>query len=332
MRIILCSVALLFFAGACRKSDETSACGASSAERLIACVDSERYHQDLERITGARPPGSPHWQEVQDLCATRLSELGYTVERHTYATGVNVIGTRPGSDLATERVMLSAHYDSTLNCSGADDNASGVAGALEAARVLAKGRYRRTVVIGCWDQEERGPGGSTVGSLAYVARAKERDESYAASFVFEMIGYKSSEPGSQQLPLALSTYFPEPMAKIAQNENRGDFIILIGDPLSHQAIDRFEAHARTLGLETAAFKLNAAHMEDPLLRALRRSDHAPFWASGYPGIMLGDTANYRNPHYHCENGEDAVVDLDDEFAAQTIGATLGAAVDMLELQ
>lgn len=189
MRIIACGIALLVLAGACRKGDEspgagdeTNKCDPSSAKSLSACVDSERYHQDLEDITGARPSGSAHWQEVQDLCATRLSELGFTVERHAYATGVNVMGTLTGSDLASERVMISAHYDSIVGCASADDNASGVAGALEAARVLSKRRYRRTLVIGCWDQEERGPGGSTVGSLAYVARSKERNESYAASF------------------------------------------------------------------------------------------------------------------------------------------------------
>ena len=32
----------------------------------------------------------------------------------------------------------------------------------------------------------------------------------------------------------------------------------------------------------------------------RRSDHASFWDAGYPAVMLTDTANFRNPHYHRE--------------------------------
>ncbi|MEK7756394.1 MAG: M28 family peptidase, partial [Planctomycetota bacterium] len=30
----------------------------------------------------------------------------------------------------------------------------------------------------------------------------------------------------------------------------------------------------------------------------RRSDHAAFWHYGYPAVMLTDTADFRNPHYH----------------------------------
>ena len=30
----------------------------------------------------------------------------------------------------------------------------------------------------------------------------------------------------------------------------------------------------------------------------RRSDHSPFWDTGYQAIMLTDTSEFRNPHYH----------------------------------
>jgi len=35
-----------------------------------------------------------------------------------------------------------------------------------------------------------------------------------------------------------------------------------------------------------------------LLPDTRRSDHTPFWEAGFPAVMLTDTANFRNPHYH----------------------------------
>jgi aminopeptidase YwaD len=35
-----------------------------------------------------------------------------------------------------------------------------------------------------------------------------------------------------------------------------------------------------------------------LLPDTRRSDHASFWDLGYPAIMVTDSANLRNPHYH----------------------------------
>ncbi len=54
----------------------------------------EKYAADVTFIAGERTPGSAHWQEVQDLCAERLDDLGYEVERHAYGTGVNVIGVK----------------------------------------------------------------------------------------------------------------------------------------------------------------------------------------------------------------------------------------------
>ena len=43
----------------------------------------------------------------------------------------------------------------------------------------------------------------------------------------------------------------------------------------------------------------------------RRSDHASFWDAGYPAVVLTDTANFRNPHYHRES--DTVATLNLEF-------------------
>ena len=31
---------------------------------------------------------------------------------------------------------------------------------------------------------------------------------------------------------------------------------------------------------------------------IHRSDHWAFWEMGFPAMMLTDTANFRNPHYH----------------------------------
>ena len=42
----------------------------------------------------------------------------------------------------------------------------------------------------------------------------------------------------------------------------------------------------------------------------RRSDHAAFWHHGYPAIMLTDTANFRNPHYHRSTDTLETLDLD----------------------
>lgn len=300
-------------------------CGSSSPKpdapmSPIAAVDSQRFLEDLTTITGNRPPGSPHWQAVQDLCAERFAALGYTVERHQYATGVNVIGVRTGTRLPAERVVVSAHYDSVNACAGADDNGSGVAGTLEAARVLSLQPHARTLVVACWDQEEAG----LIGSRAYVQRARLNGESIVASFVFEMIGYRSREPNSQQTDPGLDTVYPAQTAQIAANQYRGDFILVIHDEAAATAVADFEAVATDIGLPTVILPVPENLKRSPMASGLRRSDHAPFWDANYPAVQLTDTADFRNPHYHCAGGPDELVDIDVEFATLIIKATVGA--------
>jgi hypothetical protein len=79
----------------------------------------------------------------------------------------SVVGEIPGTDLADEIVIIGGHYDSWHGGTGAVDNASGCAVALEAARILkAIGvQPRRTIRVAFWSYEE----GGLNGSREYVA-------------------------------------------------------------------------------------------------------------------------------------------------------------------
>lgn len=288
-------------------------------------VDRDLYKADLTAIAGPRSPGIAHWQEVQDLCADRFAELGFEVERQTYATGVNVIGVRTGTKLPAERVVVSAHYDSVPSCDGADDNGSGVAGTLEVARVLSQKTHDRTLVVACWDEEERG----LIGSSAYVARAKAAGDSIVLALVFEMIGYRSTAPMSQKSDPQLEAIFPEAGDQIKANEYRGDFALVVNDETASAAVTDMQAVAADVGLPIVNLSLLA-----PLKTALdplRRSDHAPFWDADYPALFITDTADYRNTHYHCLNGtSDALADIDWEFAVANVKVVVGAAAAALD--
>jgi len=74
----------------------------------------------------------------------------------------NVVGEIPGTDLADEIVIVGGHYDSWHGGTGAVDNASGSAVALEALRILkAIGvQPRRTIRVAFWTYEEGGLNGS----------------------------------------------------------------------------------------------------------------------------------------------------------------------------
>jgi hypothetical protein len=53
----------------------------------------------------------------------------------------------------------------------------------------------------------------------------------------------------------------------------------------------------------------------------RRSDHASFWDQGIPAIMLTDTTNFRNPHYHLPS--DTLETLNLDFATAVCRAVAG---------
>ncbi|MDE3220511.1 MAG: M28 family peptidase, partial [Nitrospirota bacterium] len=58
----------------------------------------------------------------------------------------------------------------------------------------------------------------------------------------------------------------------------------------------------------------------------RRSDHASFWDAGYPAVMLTDTANFRNPHYHRET--DTVDTLNLEFLSNVAATVTATAIQI----
>ena len=303
-------------------------CGTDSPEALMGCVERARYVTDITALEGPRDPGSEGWQAAQDLCEARFTEQGYTIERHDYGIGINIIGVLPGDDLADERVLVSAHYDGIADCPDADDNASGVAGILETSRVLATGSYRRTLVVACWDQEELG----LIGSRAYAARADEDGENILVHFVYEMIGYYSDVPDSQTIPSGLDMLFPAETAALEANENRGDFLAAIGDDLARTSLQAMAYYGSGVDLSVVVLEVPSILKNSPLLLDLQRSDHAGFWRVDIPAMMLTDTSEFRNARYHCGDGDDTVDSLDHDFATKIVQATVGAAAAALELR
>jgi Zn-dependent M28 family amino/carboxypeptidase len=292
----------------------------------VGRVSRERYLADLNFMSQKpRPPLSAHWLAVQDRAADELAKAGYEVARQRYATGVNVLATKRGLQSPDELVMVGAHYDGIPACTAADDNASGAAGALETARALSSGRFARTLVVALWDEEERG----FLGSDAHAALVAERGERVSVAFVYEMIGYRNRAPGSQDIPLGFDLLFPEAIGAVRAAQYRGDFLLVASDDLARASAGCLAEHAASVGLPTATVELSSLRKRAEVFRQLHRSDHVSFWARDYPAMMLTDTADFRNKHYHCGTGPDAPGDLDADFATAIIKATVGAAADAL---
>lgn len=293
---------------------------AASADAMADCVDATRYADDLGFVADIRTPGTTHWQAVQDLCADRFAEYGLEVELQSYASGVNVIGRKVGATTPEQIVLVGAHYDHIEDCHGADDNASGIAGLLEMARVMSAGTFDRTVMFACWDEEELG----LVGSEAFAATATTQGLQLSVVFNFDMIGSKMTEPDTQTVPTGFDAVFPTEYAELEARQFAGDFVAMIGDFEAHDHLLALQTQGERIGLQTALLELPESTETSDLFADLRRSDHASFWDTGVPAIFLTDTGEFRNPHYHCTMGPDEVADVDVPFAVDVTRITTGA--------
>lgn len=201
-----------------------------------------------------------------------------------------------GASTPEEIVIVGGHYDSVIGCPGANDNASGTAGVLALARSLAKATPARTLRFVAFVNEEP-PHFQTddMGSRRYARRCRERKENVAAMLSLETIGYYSDEDGSQKYPPPLGLFYP----------SRGNFIAFVGNLGSRALVRRCIRVFR----DRASFPSEGAALPS-FLPGVGWSDHESFWAHGYPGVMITDTAPFRYPHYHLAGDTPEKIDYD----------------------
>jgi hypothetical protein len=159
---------------------------------------------------------------------------------------------------------------------GRGDRSQRSAGTLERAGATIEGSLRDD--------------GLTVTRLPYssdgvtVAKAcRGRGDDIVAMLSLETLGYFRDEAGSQKYPPIVSWFYPD----------RGDFIAFVGN-LGSRGVVR-EAVATFRG--AARFPSEGAALPS-FVTGVGWSDQWSFWQVGYPGVMVTDTAPFRNPHYH----------------------------------
>ena len=193
-------------------------------------------------------------------------------------------------------IVIGAHYDTVPGSPGADDNATGVAVLLELAREIASGLLKYPVQLVAFDMEEYG----YLGSSHHAAKYKQQQESIRLMISLEMLGYCNHNPNSQSYPAGLKYFYP----------NTGNFIALIGTLRTVPDLINLSGKIRKSGQPCEWLPVPNRGLIVP---DTRRSDHVPFWDNGYRAIMVTDTANMRNPHYH--RGSDRIETLDLDFLA-----------------
>ncbi|MBS2020401.1 MAG: M20/M25/M40 family metallo-hydrolase [Deltaproteobacteria bacterium] len=253
---------------------------------------------DVMALVGAGEPRSQRSPRTLDRAASlvteALTEAGHTVTRLPYesegVTVVNLEAKLEGTSRPDEIVVIGAHYDTAATgaaeAPGADDNASGVAVMLALARAMRPGEARnaRTVRFVAFVNEEPpwfwNPG---MGSLVYAKACKARGDRIVAMLSLETLGYYREEPGSQKYPPVVGWFFPD----------RGDFVAFVGNVASRGLVRTSVATFRG----AVAFPSEGAALPG-FVTGVGWSDQWSFWEVGYPGVMVTDTAPFRNPNYH----------------------------------
>ncbi len=219
---------------------------------------------------------------------TQLASSGYEVRDHSFAgrgsPAPNLEATLAGTSLASEIIVIGAHYDSYQGTPGADDNASGCAAVLALAKRFANTPQPRTIRFVLFPNEEP-PLFQTpeMGSLIYAKACRAANDNIIAMLSLETIGYYRDEPGSQKYPPLIGGLFP----------SEGNFIAFVSDVSSRGLLKRVVATFR----EHAAFPSEGAALPNGV-PGVGWSDHWAFWQVGYPALMVTDTAPFRNPNYH----------------------------------
>jgi hypothetical protein len=252
-------------------------------------------------------PNARAFEFVQETLKGWYPESSITVSDYTIQddqgqeqTWKNLTLTLPGATLPGEIVILSAHLDSITGSDpnrlapGAEDNASGAAALLEAARLFKERSFQRTIQLVWFTGEEEG----LLGSRAFVADLADPTK-ITADVNLDMFGYDSDSDRCFELHVG----------ELPQSDRIGQCFI--------RSLKVYD-----LGLQRYDYLTN---------QAIRASDHASFWdanigaievvedviAQGQPG---GCPASDKSPNYHTP--QDTLDKLNPESGIMLVRAAL----------
>ncbi len=189
--------------------------------------------------------------------------------------------------LEAERIIVGAHYDVCDNQPGADDNASGIAGLLEIARLLKaqNGNLKYRIDLVAYSLEEP-PNFRTenMGSAVHAKMLHDTKVKVKKMICLEMIGYYSEKPKSQAYPIGLMKLF---------YPTKANYISVVGKFGEGKTIRKTKREMK----KNSSIKVCSINAP-AFIPGIDFSDHLNYWKYGYSAIMITDTSFYRNANYH----------------------------------
>jgi len=175
-------------------------------QQIIEMVNESIIKNYLEELVeiGPRATGTEGCDEGADFLFEKFTDLGLDTRFQKWSSlsvylpvqiykSKNVEATLKGNNEDSEMIIFSAHYDTVKVSPGANDDGSGVAAVLVAAKILSQFEFNRTIKFVCFSGEEIG----LLGSRAYVEEIYEDDQELLVAFNADMIGYAETAQGGE---------------------------------------------------------------------------------------------------------------------------------------
>jgi hypothetical protein len=234
--------------------------------------------------------------EAQKFIVNDFTKSGLSVKKQEFqltfepyhSNAVNIIGEMKGSTKPEEFVVLAAHYDSIPErdaAPGVDDNGSGVACLLTAARALMQGGFKpkRSIRFVAFTAEEVG----LKGSQEYVRQLTGTErENFRGAIIMDQVGFHKDRKQSTSV--------------IFETKGRDKGQQMMVDSMAHATKNIPELGSK------ATFQVNYAGWG---------SDHMSFLEAGLPAVLLIEQDNLYSADHWGHTAKDDMTNIDFQFGA-----------------
>lgn len=272
--IFIFLILLLFTCCTAQKSSDVS----FLEKHLINITKSKsfRNHSNIKQLNSI----ASYIKDEFALYADSTSFQNFEVNSKTYKNVICSFGTEN-----KKRIIVGAHYDVAGNQEGADDNASGIAGLLELARLLKGEKLNYRIDLVAYSLEEP-PYFRTknMGSFIHAQSLVTSKVDVYGMVSLEMIGYFTDANNSQ-------LYTDQRLSQV--HGTKGDFIALVNGAEKKQfATDFGLKFTKANTIKTVVFDSSST------VKGVDFSDHLNYWNFNISALMVTDTAFLRNSNYH----------------------------------
>lgn len=265
----------------------------SSVENIeshfVNIIDTDQYrnYRNVETLDMVASYIGSHFKKYADTTYFQT----YKVDGKEYKNVIAVFGTSH-----SKTIVVGAHYDVCGDQDGADDNASGVVGILEMARMLQGKKLNYKIELVAFTLEEP-PFFRTrnMGSYQHAKSLSEAGRDVYGMVALDMIGYFSESKKSQHYPLGIMSWFygkKGDYIMIANKWGKGKFARKLRHRLKRSSYIKVKSLAGPKSVE-----------------GLDWSDHLNYWNFGYSASMLTDTGPNRNRNYHRKSDNIETIDF-----------------------